>query len=516
MEITFLGHAGFCVDTANCTVITDPWLSPNGAFDSAWFQFPRNHHMAAFVQEKLADDRKQRFIYISHEHKDHFDIEFLNTLRCRDFTFVVPKFCRDALRRQLQDYGARLVAIEHDEEFGIPGGSLKLFLDDSGLNRDSALLVRADQTFLNFNDCKLYDQVPKIAAQEGSIDVFACQFSGATWHPTCYEYSKEAYERISRKKVISKFESVAQCILNLKPRFYIPSAGPACFLDPMLFHLNCEPVNIFPRAPRIIEYLSRRIKNSTVEVKHMMPGDAMEVSSGADLHKASKRVDESNVCEYLKEYAALYENLFAERQRSTANIAPECLCDRLAAELSRKLASFKLHRQVSVPLYFRISDMNAGLRVDFINKRVERSDEIPEEPYYMVSAPSWEVVRVLHGKLTWEDFSLTFRMRLSREPDIYQTLLQGFLILEAEDLDWFCAQLLNTNSKNERIVVEAGGKRFAIDRYCPHQGGDLKSGWVSEERYLTCPRHGWKFDLANAGKCLSNDTCLNAIPLDDD
>ena len=80
MQITYLGHAGFCVETSQSIVIMDPWMSPTGAFDSAWFQFPCNHHLAALVQEKLQNTTKHRYVYISHEHKDHFDLPFLNSL----------------------------------------------------------------------------------------------------------------------------------------------------------------------------------------------------------------------------------------------------------------------------------------------------------------------------------------------------------------------------------------------------------------------------------------------------
>ena len=50
MRITYLGHAGFCVETSQATVIMDPWLSPTGAFDAAWFQFPRNHHLRGLLE----------------------------------------------------------------------------------------------------------------------------------------------------------------------------------------------------------------------------------------------------------------------------------------------------------------------------------------------------------------------------------------------------------------------------------------------------------------------------------
>ena len=43
------------VETSHATLIMDPWLSPTGAFDSSWFQFPRNHHLSAFVESKLQD-----------------------------------------------------------------------------------------------------------------------------------------------------------------------------------------------------------------------------------------------------------------------------------------------------------------------------------------------------------------------------------------------------------------------------------------------------------------------------
>ena len=133
------------------------------------------------------------------------------------------------------------------------------------------------------------------------------------------------------------------------------------------------------------------------------------------------------------------------------------------------------------------------LRVDFPPRAIELVDRISDDEFYSVTAPSWEVARVLANKITWDDFSLTFRMRLNREPDIYHTVVQGLLRLEPEDMNCFCERLLAIETNQERVVVEAGGTRYALDRYCPHQGGDLSRGWVEEGRYLTCPRHQWQF-----------------------
>ena len=113
--------------------------------------------------------------------------------------------------------------------------------------------------------------------------------------------------------------------------------------------------------------------------------------------------------------------------------------------------------------------------------------------------------------MTWEDFALTFRVRLKRQPDMYHTMLNGFLFMEAQDIAEFCESLARMKEAQDRMPVSAGGYTYLVDRYCPHQHGDLTEGWVEQDRYLVCPRHGWKFDLANHGRCTSNATTINAV-----
>ncbi len=112
MQVTYLGHAGFCIETAAAVVVMDPWLSPEGAFDAAWFQFPRNHHLAPEVRRTLQESDKECFIYVSHEHHDHFDPGFLASLPNEKLTYVVPHFERDALRSAVADYHPKALKID--------------------------------------------------------------------------------------------------------------------------------------------------------------------------------------------------------------------------------------------------------------------------------------------------------------------------------------------------------------------------------------------------------------------
>jgi UDP-MurNAc hydroxylase len=520
MEITFLGHAGFFVETKNIILVMDPWLSSSGAFDGGWFQFPRNHHLADFVRERLATNvNKRALIYISHEHKDHYDEEFLKTLEDCDFEYILPKFRRTVLIDKIKSFSNKNVILCEDESTIILNTDefLKIYTEDSELNRDSAILISSEtEKFLNLNDCKIHDRLKHIKDTEIHIDYFAVQFSGATWHPTCYNYSIEEYEKISFKKKMSKFQATKIAIEIVDPKVYIPSAGPACFLDPDIIHLNFERNNIFPRTEEIVDFLRKQLNNKKILVPNIAPGDMLNFQKSQSFIRSNHiRVNEDNFKEYINSYAKEYEHFFLEIKKPLEPLAFNKMLDDLKKELKLKLESFKSKNQLHRPLYIGFLDrQNYYLKVDFIENEVILINEIPEENFYLLKAYSYDVNRVLKGFLTWEDFALTFRVKLNREPDVYQSLMQGFMILEKEDLNFFCDKILEIENRTERIVVEVAGCKYSIDRYCPHQGADLKYAWSEGDRFLICPRHRWSFDLMKEGSCDGNSGTINAIPLE--
>jgi UDP-MurNAc hydroxylase len=79
----------------------------------------------------------------------------------------------------------------------------------------------------------------------------------------------------------------------------------------------------------------------------------------------------------------------------------------------------------------------------------------------------------------------------------------------------FCQDLIAAEARRERTVVTAGGKRYAIQRFCPHQGADLAEAWIEGGRYLLCPRHRWQFDLQDGGRCSANGLSIEAKCLSD-
>lgn len=55
-------------------------------------------------------------------------------------------------------------------------------------------------------------------------------------------------------------------------------------------------------------------------------------------------------------------------------------------------------------------------------------------------------------------------------------------------------------SGKQVAVVNAGGALHALDDVCPHAGGPLSEGSVGEGK-VTCPWHGWQFDLKTGAHC---------------
>lgn len=481
----------------------------------AWFQYPRNHHMASWLQDKVFNAKKPIYLYISHEHKDHYDPEFLRRLKKENIEVLIPKFRRKSLRDDLGNLGfEKITEVTDGGTYSLQNGSIRIYVEDAELDRDSAILVSSGkETFLNLNDCKIYDKLPEILREYGSIDVFTAQFSGATWHPTCYQYTVERYREISRNKKHSKFKTLMRAIQILNPKIYIPSAGPACFLDPDLFHLNFEEENIFPRSEVFKDYLTSELRENCPRWIGLQPGDVLNISSGAILEDRSvDRAQESSVREYLAKYSNDYVNDFAAMKVENEKVDLLRTLIDLQKELQAKLDLFPMRADLNLPFYFGLIDFSEKIvRVDFQKGSVDLVETyLLNPPYYRVLAQPRQIRRLLDRKMNWEDFSLTFRVQIDRQPDEYKTLLNAFVFVDSQDLPAFCAKWESMQKNMARLKVDVGGKTYEIAHYCPHQNADLSAGWSEDDRYWVCPKHGWKFDLTNGGKCTLNASTLNA------
>lgn len=505
MRVTYLGHAGFLLRNARgFHLLMDPWLSASGAFLRSWFQFPENHFLADSV-ERL--DPWSTALYVSHHHRDHFDREFLLRLDPRT-PVVVARYVRRHFVHELADLGFRDIReVEHGESVEIGGFSLRLFIDESYSNEDSGILAEADGAcFLNMNDCRAHDTLP-VAELEG-VDLFTMQFSGASGYPSAYDYDGETKDELACRKNARKFESVLQVIRDLRPRLYVPSAGPPCFLDaPLRAHNEGRPSS-FPDASEFLPLVASEGCPSSF----VFPGDTIELDPDRKpAAERSGRFDEqlyTRKSEVLDDYARRFET------RARIPASDRSRADELAARFEEKLSALRQPLEVEHAILVTVTGIPGGadarFEIDLRERTLSRDvTPAPDSPRYHYRIANDVAGEFLATGALWDDLVLSLRYTVSRQPDEFDVVISDFMRLEASDLRGYPPKAPEV----ERATIRGSdGTVHEFDRWCPHQGGDLSRGRL-DGGCLVCPRHGWSFDLKRGGACHENRATINSRPI---
>jgi NAD(P)H-dependent nitrite reductase small subunit len=57
------------------------------------------------------------------------------------------------------------------------------------------------------------------------------------------------------------------------------------------------------------------------------------------------------------------------------------------------------------------------------------------------------------------------------------------------------------------------GAIYALDNTCPHQGGPLGEGYLETNGVVSCPWHGWTFDLKTGVSPIDGDVRVACYPV---
>lgn len=492
-KCTFWGHNCFLVECGNEALLIDPWLNDTGAFYGSWHQWPPNGHLRETVWARCAG--KKLSIYLTHEHQDHFDKSTLSLFaRHPDCTVYIPDYRDKFLRDAVAALGLRTVELSEQDE---AGGALRfrIFIDDRSINHDSAIFVATpDLTFFNQNDCKIFDRLHVLKAELGQVDYYSVQFSGATWHPACFVMPADQRKLVSRRKALSKLHNVLTGINVLAPRFFVPAAGPAFF--PFLApELNAGNGTIFIHQDELEKYLTR---NKISNVLYPRPGD--------DIDDATSRVPiPGPTLDEIERYRATHLDVWDTIEDTFSKA-------RFGEILQRRLDALAA---VTLPPDTPCIAFNWGpgeddcFVVDLQSKALLETHQ-PTEPCLVMEA-STRYFSLMCGQERWQDIALSMRATIERRPDLYNTIANIFLFSDEGDLAEAVAQALNVST--ERVVIEHRGEKYEINRYCPHQGGDLAYAHIDEDMNVVCPRHSWKFDLNCEGMCKDSGMSIHAVKL---
>jgi len=503
--VTFLGHAGLAVTGQDFRLLADPWLARTGAFLGSWHQFPRNDHLDS---DDLLD---VDWVAVSHEHLDHLDLSVLPRLPERA-RVLIPRYPSTAFRDRIIAAGiTRVVELEPWVPFALDthGSWITAIPEKSPMCHDAAFLIVADgYSVLDCNDARLTAAQTRRAKHEagGRLDLMTVQTSGASWHPICYDYPPQIRRDIEASKRVGKFKSVLRLIRSTAPELAVPFAGPPCFLDPALRHVNdslAEP-GVFPDQEQARDWLAERAPAQRWAA--FRPGDRLDLATGEvtpDPVSATFSYTEG-LAGYLDRYAADRADALAQVHAAAPEPSP-ALAELFTRHFSRlgTLSPYFLTR-IGMTVRFEVTGPHGGnwdVRMDADGLVVDLAGTAAAPEYVFTVQGRW-LHAVLAGQIAWEDLLLSLRLTARRDPDRYNDYLIGLLKHANEPALRAVEQYETTRDDGERIVVRAGTAAYEIGRYCPHAGEDLAEGAVVEGGRLRCLAHNFTFDLAT-GVCVN-------------
>jgi UDP-MurNAc hydroxylase len=479
MKIEFYGHNCFVIDTGTATILTDPWFYP--AFYT-WYPFPINRRLET---ELLSNQSRFDYLYVSHPHFDHFDAEFLSKLR-KDVKVLCPDFIDKTMQREFRRLGFENLIEEPAGELG-GGLRFKILLDETSFKEDSALLLeqkteRGAVTFFNLNDCHIdHDRLPR------GVTYLAAQFSGAIYYPHAYDFPEEVKARKVKEHRQLTVKRSFELVDYVKPSYFIPSAGPVRFLDPTLAEMNDPARSIFYDFDVVrADYEAM----TDVPLLDMQPGDRF-----ADGRLVSGSRDEDRD---LALWSGRLEHEWSWFDRDSQSF-----------ELSDLSAHFETIRRdnpefvAAFPRRFRLDIAGASGQASYLValepssqpalRTFDRSSGPP--PNYRITLPPQLIRKILYHGWTWSDAFASFKAKLHRDEDFYDTQLFQLLFWGPQPK---VLRRIFDKLYADTQMIERNGFRF--QRFCPHSGQDLTIASI-KGTVLTCPRHGWQWDL-KTGACV--------------
>ncbi len=507
MQVTFLGHAGLLIETHHGSILCDPWFNP--AFFASWFPFPDNQDV------DLDAISHPDFLYISHLHHDHFDPAFLRDHVDKQATVLLPDYPMPHLQDALADLGfTRFVRTANGQPVDLGGLRimiLALVAPTDGPIGDSGLAVDDGQVrIFNQNDARPVDLDPLIGF--GPFDGHFLQYSGAIWYPMVYDFPPRMRQTLGRKKRQNEMARAKRYAEEVGAQFVFPSAGPPCFLDPELFHLNDlnrDPANTFPDQTVFLDYLREQGLSGG---RLLVPGSVATLAPGRC--EVRHPLPDDQVAKIFTDKRAYLEAYQARRlpQIQAAKAAwPHGRVDDLVGALKRwwePLLQQADQTCAGVNGRVLVEAGDSQVLIDFLDRRVDAWAGEPCRYRFRVDPALVEACVLAHTEDWVNELFLSCRFQAHRDGPYNEFVYNFFKTLSAERLQYAEGWYAEQASDQELLVLDG----YLVQRRCPHLKADLARFGEVEGGILTCRMHGWQFDLAT-GRCLtSNDHRLHTLP----
>lgn len=236
MKLKFINHASYILENNNAILLHDPWLEGN-AFNNGWSLLSKEITNKDLINY-LKETKKNIYIWISHEHSDHFSISFIKSLQAAGVKskFFFHTTTDKRVVKYLDSIKANVTECLEGKEYKLDNDfHISVYAYSGG---DSFCCVRINNiNILNINDCVIANekeakQVLERLPNNLKIDILFTQFGYANWIGR-YE---DAHLRI--KSAEEKFLRIHNQNKIFNPKVIIPFASFIYFCKKDNFYMN--------------------------------------------------------------------------------------------------------------------------------------------------------------------------------------------------------------------------------------------------------------------------------------
>ncbi len=417
MEVTYVGHACMMMHSGGKTILMDPWLT-DPTYHGSWWHYPP-------LQIGIDELPKIDYLYISHEHPDHFDPPTLERLD-KDVEVVIANFKRKRFRDRIHSHGfEKITELDFHKDYSPEGAgiTLRMISPDRAWD-DSAILVRDDRhTIFNVNDCHLGEDTLRALGEQFDIDLAFLTFTGASQYPNCFDFPPESRRERALASKRSHVEEFVNWAKLLKTKRAVPAAGNFAFVAKDQLVMN-DP-NYANTPGDAIEALTAGAPD--VEGLQMNPGDRWSEEKGHERLKPapdwSRRLDDiAEMSERLQDKVAAYY--------ATEEAAKPGLYERFRAHFTNHIERDRAaSSEIGITVWWQVEGPEGGdWYIDFKRDGDWVQRGVPEDWNLRIAMPESLVELGVSGEAIWDNLILSFRARLARRPDVY---MQVFWT-------WFC------------------------------------------------------------------------------
>lgn len=366
MKITFVNHASTIIETEDVRIITDPWFH-GSAFNEGWNLIYENEKKDEEILNGI------NFIWISHEHPDHFQPAFFmknkNYILENNIKVLFQKTKDNRVKNFLEKQNIQVIDM-FDGKFLQISKMTKCKMYKAEFYDSSLFVESNNKKYLNINDCQYTDdELRKIKKECGDIDIFFTQFSYAAWKGGLKfsEYRKQAAEE-KLNFLFSQYE-----IIN--PKILVPFASFIYFSHKSNKYMNDE-INK-------IEDVVKFLDNKNVRYKILSPDHCIDFDSEKEL-----RFDDTKCKNFWNtEYNKIDEKKFNEHKKSFDYLElskffinfKNKIISKNSLNLMRIIFKFKF-LGIFQPVIINLYDLNQKVKFSFFTEDLEKvNNELPHD-----------------------------------------------------------------------------------------------------------------------------------------